>query len=219
MCDASALRMCSVCKLYRGRRGEVRGLAPLSLQVASGEAVALLGPNGCGKTTALKIAATLVEPTSGTTAVLGRDVVKHALAVRSAIGVVLASTRSFYWRLSAGHNLAFFAAAQRIAPRTASDRVRALADEFGLSGSVLRTPARRLSRGTLAAISLMRALLHEPRLLLLDEPFASIDGPARGRIWDALERRRRDGLAVLVATHDPFQVERCERAVHIRASV
>jgi len=214
--EAVALRTESLCKLYRSRSGGARGLAPLSLEVASGEAVALCGPNGSGKTTALRVVSTLVEPTSGRAAVFGHDVVRRALLVRSAIGVVLASTRSFYWRLSARHNLMFFASTQGVRPGVADERIARLVDELEIDPQVMRTAARRLSRGTLARLSLARALLHAPRLLLLDEPLSAVDRPSRDLVWRVLDRRRRLGLALLAATHDPSVVERCDRAVSIR---
>ncbi|MBD3347704.1 MAG: ATP-binding cassette domain-containing protein [Candidatus Eisenbacteria bacterium] len=213
---ACALKTTSLSKLYRTRGGRVRGLAPLSLEIMPGESAALVGPNGCGKTTALKIVATLVEPCSGSATVFGHDVVRRPLRARSLIGAVFSTTRSFYWRLSAGHNLSFFAAAQGMTPGAAASKARALAVELGIV-EYLGVPARRLSRGILARLSLVRALLHDPGLLLLDEPFAAMDGGARERVWEALEGRTSDGLSLLVATHDPSQVRLCDRVFPIAA--
>jgi len=211
-----ALEMRSVSKIYRRRSGQVTGLGRLTLAIDPGETVALVGPNGAGKTTALRIAATLVEPTSGSAYVFGRDVFRFPLAARSALGTVFSSTRSFYWRLTAEHNLAFFGAAQGLSPRRARAAGRSVAAELGIA-ECLSVPARRLSRGVLARLALARALLHEPALLLLDEPFSAIDEAWRVPAWRSLERRVRKGLAVLLATHDPSLVERCERAVSVRA--
>jgi ABC-2 type transport system ATP-binding protein len=208
------LELSSVSKVYsRGGRSSL-GLPALSLRVDAGEAVALVGPNGSGKTTAIKIAATLVEPTTGEVSVLGRDAASDPRSVRSSIGVSLASSRSFYWRLSAEHNLLFFAAAQGVRRRAGQARVRELAAELGLS-RYLRVPARRLSKGTVARLALARALVHEPDLLLLDEPFASLDDEGCDLAWCALERRLARGSSALVASHDTSQIGRCGRHVAI----
>ena len=204
----------SVSKVFRSGGRAVVGLPALSLTVERGEAVALVGPNGSGKTTAIRIAATLVEPTNGSVCVFGSDAATEPGFVRSAIGVSLASTRSFYWRLSAEHNLRFFAAIQGLPRRTARARAHAVSNELGLNKH-LGTPARRLSKGTVARLALARALLHEPELLLLDEPFASLDDRARGLAWSALERRLCGGAAALIASHDQEGIERCGRSVEI----
>jgi ABC-type multidrug transport system ATPase subunit len=213
----STLELRRVSKIYsRSGRCSVRGLAPLSLTIEPGEAVALVGPNGSGKTTAIKIAATLVVPTTGSVTVLGRDAAREAVRVRSAVGLSLASTRSFYWRLSAEQNLLFFSAVQGVGLRGARERVRSLATELGISGH-LRVPARRLSRGTVARLAIARALIHGPSLLLLDEPFSSLDGEGRRLAWRALERRLAAGASVLIASHDRAEIARCGRSVDVRA--
>lgn len=211
-----ALEIRSLTKVYAGRGGPARGLRPLTLDVSSGESVALVGPNGSGKTTALKIAATLVEPTSGTALVFGRSVAREPGAARAAIGASFSSSRSFYWRLSAEHNLSFFAATQGLGVRESRRRIRELADELDLVDH-LRTPARRLSMGTLARLAIARALLHEPPLLLLDEPFASLDSRSCELVWGALSRRLAEGVAVLMASHDRAHILNCGRAVAVHA--
>ncbi len=204
----------SVAKSYTRKGRTVRGLAPLTFSLPPGELVALVGPNGCGKTTALKIAATLVDPTSGCPLVLGRSVSSSRPAARSATGVMLAPLRSFYWRLTARQNLSFFAAMQGLGPLEAARRVRGLADELRLSEH-LATAARRLSAGTLARLAFARSLLHDPALLLLDEPFSSMDDESSELVWASIERRARGGLAALVASHDVAHISRCGRQVAV----
>jgi ABC-2 type transport system ATP-binding protein len=189
-----------VTKTYRRRGGAVVGLEPLTLTLGAGESVALAGPNGAGKTTALRIAATLVEPTSGVARVCGHDVVRAAGAARASIGVSLGGARSFYWRLSARRNLAFFAALAGLPPGGRERVISALASELGLE-RLLALPARRLSRGALARLGVARALLASPLLVILDEPFASVDEAGRRLILEALARRTEAGSAVLIASH------------------
>jgi ABC-type multidrug transport system ATPase subunit len=135
-------------------------------------------------------------------------------AVRRSIGVSLGTGRSFYWRLSAGHNLAFFARLKGIRSGRIAAEITRLAAELDLERFLAR-PARSLSRGALARLSVARACLAEPRLLVLDEPFASIDERARELLWGALERRVRAGRSVVLATHDRTVASRCDSVIEL----
>jgi ABC-type multidrug transport system ATPase subunit len=201
-------------KVYRRRGWSVVGLEPLTLLAGGGEAVALVGPNGVGKSTAIRILATLIEPSSGTALVCGHDVVRDAPAVRRLIGVSLGSTRSFYWRLTARHNLSFFGRLRGMAGTMLRDAIDDLASALGVLRA-LDAPARRLSRGTLARLAVARAVLGDPALVLLDEPFAAVDTTGRGLIWSVLDDRRRSGAAVLVATHEEAQARRCDQVIDL----
>ncbi len=155
-----------------------------------------------------------MRPSSGLGFVFGRDVVTEQSAVRRSIGVSLGTGRSFYWRLSAGHNLAFFARLKGIRSRHIAAEVTRLAAELDLE-RFLGKPARSLSRGALARLSVARACLGEPRLLVLDEPFSSVDERARALLWDALERRVRTGRSVVLATHDRTVASRCDVTIEL----
>ena len=210
----AALRLERVCKSYVVRGREARALAEVSASVAPGQLAALVGPNGAGKTTALRIIATLVRPSSGRGIVFGRDVVTEQSAVRRLIGVSLGTGRSFYLRLSAQHNLAFFARLRGISSSRIALEVPRLAAELDLERFLPR-PTRSLSRGALARLSVARACLGEPRLLVLDEPFVSVDERARELLWDALVRRARTGRSVVLATHDHSIAARCGLVVEL----
>ena len=200
-----------VSKAFDTGSGRV-GLRELSFQVPPGSTAALVGPNGVGKTTALRVAATLVAPTTGHAFVSGLDCVRAPARVRALLGVSLGGPRSFYWRLSAAHNLAFFAVLRGAAPVRAGSLVRALADELGFAGA-LTAPARGLSRGTLGRMAIARALLCDPDVILLDEPFAAIDASGRELVWDALRRRVDAGASALIATHDLSVAGRCDAVI------
>jgi len=198
-----------------GSRGRgVKGLGELSAEVVRGQIAALVGHNGSGKTTALRIVATLVRPSSGRALVFGRDVVTEPAFVRRMIGVSLGAGRSFYWRLSALQNLTFFARLRGLRRAQASDEIARLAAELDVERYLLRS-VRGLSRGTLARLSVARALLGDPALLVLDEPFASVDGRSRELMWRALERRARAGRAVILATHDDEVRQMCSPVVEL----
>ncbi len=117
-------------------------------------------------------------------------------------------------RLSAAHNLSFFARLKGICSSCIASEIPRLAAELDIERFLPR-PARSLSRGALARLSVARACLGEPRLLVLDEPFASVDDHARELLWNALERRARSGRSVVLATHDLSIAARCDRVVEL----
>jgi ABC-2 type transport system ATP-binding protein len=213
--DARPVVLRSVEKVFARGARHVVALAPLTLTVRQGEAVALVGPNGAGKTTTLRIIATLVEPSAGIASVLGRDVIGEARFVRRVIGVSLGSTRSFYWRLTARHNLTFFGRLRGMTGTALRDAVREAASALGIA-SLLDAPVRRLSRGTVARLAVARAVLGDPAVILLDEPFAAVDSLGRDLIWRLLEERTGRGASVVLATHDMWEAERCGRVIELR---
>lgn len=196
-----------------GRSGRsVRVLDGLSLEVPPGAAVGLVGPNGAGKSTALRIVAGLLAPDGGRAVVLGRDIANGARPPRRAMGVSLGFERSFYWRLTARRNLHFAGRLLGLTGRRLVSATEAALAEMGLSGWG-DEPARKLSRGALARLSLARALLGDPVLLVLDEPLASVDSGGRRLGLDALALRLRAGSGAVVATHDPTVAAWCGSVV------
>lgn len=173
----------------------------VSLRVAEGEAAAVVGENGAGKTTLLKILAALVIPASGEARLGGADVLREPLRAKHLAGFMSSQERSFYWRLTVRRNLEFFAALYGMSRREAAARVEALAHATGLAPH-LDAPFRSLSSGLQQRAGLARALLHRPRVLLLDEPTRSLDPAAARAYLDLMERiRREERLTVLFSTH------------------
>ena len=211
---APAVVLDDVAKSYLRAGRTVEALRPLRLSVEHGELAAIVGPNGAGKTTALKILATLVEPSSGRARVCGHDVVAEPGAVRRFVGASFGSGRSFYWRLTARQNLWFFGRLRLIVGPRIRDEIEDVAWELGL-GLILDLPVRRLSRGALARLSIARAFLGRPKVLLLDEPFALIDPDGRELVRHALGRRVADGCAAVVSSHHVTAVPDCGRNVEL----
>lgn len=182
--------------------GPVAALAGVDLKVQPGEIAALLGPNGAGKSTLLRILATLVLPDEGTAVVAGHDVTRAPQEVRRAIGTALGDERSWHWRLTGRHNLEFFAALYGLTRRQAKLRANALLAEVGLTDAADRCFGG-YSSGMKSRLSLARALIMSPRILILDEPTRALDPGAAAEFRRTLvELVSEHQAAVIMATHD-----------------
>jgi heme exporter protein A len=187
--DAVELR--GVGKVY----GRQRALGGVDLRLAAGQATALLGPNGAGKSTLVGILSTLVQPSSGEASYGGRAADAE---VRGAIGL-LSHESLVYGDLSGRENVRFFARLYGVAEADrASD---ALIDRVGLAAAADR-PTRTYSRGMLQRVSLARALVHRPQLLLLDEPFTGLDRAGVELLQRLLAEERARGAILVVVSHD-----------------
>ena len=183
-------------------------LRGVSLEVKQGEAVALLGTNGAGKTTLLRILATLLLPTRGTALVAGHDSVREPAGVRCQLGYHAGSDLGFYARLTGRENLRFFGRLNHLSDSFLGSRISTLAERFEL-GAALGCQVRTLSSGTVQRLSLVRALLHQPKVLLLDEPTRSLDAIAAAdfRRFLKSEVLARQGTSVLFASHTLLEIE------------
>jgi heme ABC exporter ATP-binding subunit CcmA len=192
------------------RFGRTVALTGVSCAVPAGEAVLLLGHNGAGKTTLLRLCATLLTPSEGRVCVAGLDAGRHGAAVRRRVAV-LGHESFLYPDLTAHENLTFYARLYGLADARA--RVEERLDRFALRGWAHR-PVRTLSRGLVQRCALARVLLHDPRLLLLDEPFTGLDLAARELLCEQLQAARVAGVAVVMSTHDvPLGAALCQRAL------
>jgi len=193
-------------KLTREFAG-VEVLGGLNLTVAEGERLAVRGPNGSGKTTLLRCLLGTVAPTSGRVAIGGHDA--GTLVARRLVGASLGQERSFYLRLSGADNLRFFGRLRGIV----ESKVDAVIAELDLQ-VVVRKRVDQCSTGQLQQLAFARALLGDPRVLLLDEPTRSLDTAARERFWAALDRRR-GCTAAVIATHVEDDLLKTDRAVEL----
>jgi heme exporter protein A len=182
--------------------GRVRVLHDIDLTLVPGEALAVAGPNGAGKSTLLRLLAGLMRPTAGEVRVLGRALTGAAAEARRAIGL-LSHQSLLYDDLTLAENLTFAARLYGL-PRPA-ESARAALEEAGLGARAGDLP-RRLSRGLLQRAAIARALLHRPRVLLLDEPFTALDAASADRLRETLRARRADGLGLVIVTHHLAEV-------------
>ncbi|HEY2352811.1 MAG TPA: ABC transporter ATP-binding protein [Candidatus Acidoferrum sp.] len=185
-----------------------RALAGVSFEVREGEALGLLGVNGAGKSTLLRIIATLLLPTSGAARVAGFDSTKESREVRRRLGYHAGSDSGFYPRLTARQNLRFFGRLNLMTPAAAEQRISELAAQFRIQESLDRQ-VRTLSTGTVQRLSLVRALLHRPPVVLLDEPTRSLDaiGALEFRRFLKSEILRGGETSLLFASHTLAEIE------------
>lgn len=191
-------------------RGRVLALDGVSFAARPGEILGLLGPNGAGKTTTLRILATLLAPTAGTARVAGREVGTDPLGVRRAIGFLSGAT-ALYPRLTPRETLSFFGRLHGLAPAAVAARTEELLARLELRPWA-DTRLERLSTGSRQKVNLARAVLHDPPVLILDEPTAGLDVLAAEALMDFLADRRAAGRCILLSTHILAEAERlCDR--------
>jgi ABC-2 type transport system ATP-binding protein len=183
----------------------------LSLRVREGEIFGFLGPNGSGKTTSIRILCGLIRPDSGSGTCLGYDIRRETASIKREVGYM--TQRFSLWEdLTIRENLEFISRMYGMRDRRAAID-RAL-DALGLADRQ-RQLAGTLSGGWKQRLSLAACMLHEPRLLLLDEPTAGVDPRARREFWNEIHQLARRGISVLVSTHYMDEAERCHRLAYL----
>jgi ABC-type multidrug transport system ATPase subunit len=183
----------------------------LSLQVAKGEICGFLGANGSGKTTTIRMLCGILIADGGSGTCLGFDIIREAQKIRRQVGY-MTQKFSFYEDLTVFENLDLVASVYEMRnPRAA---VRTIIDRMGLADRRNQL-AGELSGGWKQRLALTACVLHEPQLLLLDEPTAGVDAKARREFWDMIHDMAGEGLTVLVSTHYMDEAERCNRIVYL----
>ena len=190
--------------------GERRAVDGLTLTVAAGEIYGLLGPNGAGKTTALRMIAGLLTPSAGRVAVMGHDVAIAPDAAKANLGFLTGST-GLYGRLSAREVLTFFGKAYGLTRAEIAGRIEALSAQIGLA-PLLERRCEGLSTGERQRVSLARAVMHDPPVLVLDEPTNGLDVLASRFLRDLVLAERSRGKAIIFSTHYLAEAELlCDR--------
>ena len=190
--------------------GKNKVLGGVSFQAQSGEIFGLLGPNGAGKTTTLRIISTLLSPDAGTVEVLGYDTIKAPEQVRRRIGVVTADI-GVYPRLSAHENIAYFAQLSQVPDLDLKRRVDAVIERLDI-GSFADQRAESLSSGQKQKVAIARAIVHDPEVLMFDEPTSNLDVLASREVREFMVESKGRGKCVIFSTHVMHDAERlCDR--------
>jgi ABC-2 type transport system ATP-binding protein len=204
----TAIETQGLTKHFPSQRGWRRWARPLpftavtnvNLTIPQGQIFGLLGPNGAGKTTLVKMLCTLIAPSSGHAAVMGIPLSQEA-RIKAQVGLVVADERTFYWRLTAYQNLLFFAAMHGLHGAAAKKQTHAV-----LSAVHLQAHAQRrisdFSTGMRQRLAIARALLHQPRLLFLDEPSRSLDPTAVSQLHTLIRQLNSQGITIFLVTHN-----------------
>lgn len=198
-------------KTFKDRKkGKVEAVKDVSFEARSGEIFGLLGPNGAGKTTTLRILATILTPTSGTAEIAGHDVVSSPDNVRCSLGFLSGDT-GLYARLSAREIIDYFGSLYGMAGDQFKTRVDELGAELDM-GSFFHRRCAKLSTGQKQKVSIARTVIHDPPVLILDEPTAGLDVLAARNIVNFIRNARDNGKCVILSTHDMGEAERmCDR--------
>ncbi len=209
------IQLSDVCKHYPDfGRGSVVALDHVSFSVVPGEIFGLLGPNGAGKTTCLRILSTVLQPTSGQAVVAGFDVVESAQQVRERIGFMSGNT-GVYDRMTAREMVEFFGRLHGLDDRSLKHRVDAIFETLQMHdfADVLGS---KMSTGMKQKVSIARAVVHDPPVLIFDEPTAGLDVLVARKVLAAIEQFKQQGKSIIFSTHIMREVEKlCDRVAII----
>jgi ABC-2 type transport system ATP-binding protein len=187
------------------RFGEFQAVDDINLKVDAGEVLALLGPNGAGKTTTVRMLTSLLVPSSGWARVADFDTVRQASQVRARVGV-LTENHGLYNRMPAGEYLDFFGQIYSQSVTLRKQRMHQLLEDFGLMEH-LHQPIGEFSKGMRQKLALARALLHNPPVLLLDEPTSAMDPESARLVRDAIRTLRSEERTIVICTHNLAEAE------------
>lgn len=194
-------------KVFRDRKkGEIRAVDSVSFRVEPGRIYGLLGANGAGKTTTLRLIATLLRPTRGTVVVGGHDVVKEPGKVRASVGFLAAST-ALYARLTAREMIAYFGRLNGMGEAALRSRIAALSEQLGM-GDFLDRRCDDLSTGMKQKTSIARTIVHDPQVLIFDEPTLGLDVMTARAVLGFVRECRGRGKTVVFSTHVMSEAEK-----------
>lgn len=203
-----AIESLQLIKRYPGQKKEDRpAIDTIDLTVESGQLYGLVGPDGAGKTTLLRILSTVMEPTSGSAQLAGFDVMKQSEDVRALLGY-MPQAFSLYPDLTVMENLKFFADINGVSAQKQKTRIDELLEFARLTEFTMRR-SENLSGGMRKKLALACALIHDPKILLLDEPTTGVDPVSRRELWRLLSKVIQQGVTVLVSTPYMDEAERC----------
>ncbi|MGL5614648.1 MAG: ATP-binding cassette domain-containing protein [Sarcina sp.] len=187
----------------------------ISFDVKEGEILGLLGENGAGKTTALRMIATMLKPTEGTVVVSGYDVNKNPEEVRRNIGILFGGEVGIYDRLTARENIMYFAELGGLSKEEAKRNIDKLVKQFSMEDYIDKQ-AGKFSRGMKQKVSIARSIVHDPKVMLFDEPSTGLDVSATRSVQKFILNCKSENKAVILSSHSMYEVEKlCDRVAII----
>ncbi|TFG98637.1 ABC transporter ATP-binding protein [Candidatus Thorarchaeota archaeon] len=193
---------------------DITALDNLSLKIGWGELFGILGPNGAGKSTAVNILNTLLEPTKGSATIDGHDVVFEPDEIRKIIGVC-PQEPAYYPHLTGEENITLMGDMHLVPKDVLKERVRTMVEKIGMEGHIKRR-AKDYSGGMIRRVSMLMALINDPKIALLDEPTVAMDPKSRHAVWDFIRELKEQGKAIILTTHYMEEAqELCDRVAII----
>ena len=185
----------------------------ISFEVNPGEIVGLLGENGAGKTTTMRVIATMMTPSNGDVKVNNYTITKDPDKVRKNLGVLFGGDVGLYDRLTARENIAYFAELNGLSKVETEERIRYLAKACQIT-DFMDKKAKGFSRGMRQKVSIARSIVHDPKVMLFDEPTTGLDISAARSIHDFIRQCKKEGKAILLSSHSMYEVEKlCDRVI------
>lgn len=204
-----------VTRVFKDRKKTVEAVKNISFTVNKGEVVGLLGENGAGKTTLLRMICTILEPTSGTILINGQDIHKNPMSVKREIGVLFGSETGLYDRLTARENLKYFAKLYGISSHETDTKIEKLAVRFGMK-NYLDRKVGGFSKGMRQKVAIARSLIHDPNIILLDEPTTGLDITSANMFRELIHQLSKDGKTIIFSSHIMEEVKHlCQSVVMI----
>jgi sodium transport system ATP-binding protein len=194
---------------------EVKAVENLNFNINEGEIVGLLGENGAGKTTTLRIISTMIKCTSGTVKVNGVDINKEPSKIRGQIGILFGGEVGLYDRLTARENIRYFAELNGMTKYAADESIKNLSEELNMNEYMDRRVGK-FSRGMKQKVAIARSIVHEPNVILLDEPTAGLDVSSSRLIHEFIKNCKKQNKAIIFSSHSMDEVEKlCDRIIII----
>jgi len=206
----SAIEIISLTKRF----GDITAVDDLSLEIGWGELFGILGPNGAGKSTAVNILSTLLEPTGGSATLDGHDVVFDPESVREIIGVC-PQEPAFYPHLTGRENIELIGEMHLVPKDVLKNRIDSMVEKIGMEDHINRR-AKEYSGGMVRRVSMLMALVSNPKIALLDEPTVAMDPKSRRAVWDFIRELKGNGVSIILTTHYMEEAEElCDRVAII----
>ncbi|MFR4948535.1 ATP-binding cassette domain-containing protein [Thomasclavelia spiroformis] len=194
---------------------KVTAVDNVSFEVNPGEIIGLLGENGAGKTTTLRMLATMLKPTSGNATIDGYNIIDNPNKIRERIGILFGGDVALYDRLTGRENMIYFAKLNGMSDLEANQAVNKIASELEISDYIDR-PVGKYSRGMKQKVSLARSIIHQPDVMLFDEPSTGLDVLSSKLIHDFILKCKKDNKAIVFSSHNMYETEKlCDRIIII----